>query len=344
VVAFTYDSSAGSKQAKVIVQRSGETHFGLYPAWHLVIAPALLQITLPKGSDGVSIDGKAVGLPVGAKSIVAVFPVAHKVQLDGTQMLAPQTITVDASFSLGQPVAFQPQLTPAGLAKAKTAIKAYFDTCAKQSGLTPTGCPQSVSNSFVGSGQWQLGGDPTQDLSVSFDPDLNPAGTGHFQMVFAYQEAGTTGTLHSSSSGGYSAALALTSSDIAVTSISSADGLPALPRPAAATDQAAKDLVAKAFAQCARARAASSADCPQGLAFPLASNISWKLSGDPLSAATVSFDQTSGLFIVQGNFNMTTTYYVQGYPYSRPSYTTTYKAYLLWGGQALTLITISGVI
>jgi hypothetical protein len=72
------------------------------------------------------------------------------------------------------------------------------------------------------------------------------------------------------------------------------------------------------------------------------SNVSWSLSGDPLSAATVSFDPQSGLYTVQGNFNMTTQYYVQGYPYSRPSYTTTYKAYLLWDGQALRLITISG--
>jgi hypothetical protein len=342
VVAFTYDTSAGSRQAKVIVQRSGETHFGIYPAWHLVIAPALLQITPPKGSDGVSIDGKAVSLPQGAKSMVAVLPLAHKVQFEGTQMLAPQTITVDTFLSLGQSVAFQPQLTPAGLTRAKTAIMAYFATCSHQTGLTPTGCPQSISNAFVSSGQWQLVGDPTQDLSVSFGTDLNPVGTGHFEMVFAYQEAGTTGTIHSPSSGAYSAALAPAFSDIAVTAISLANGVPALQRPAAATDQAAKNLVAKAFATCARGRAASLADCPQGLAFPLASNISWKLSGNPLSAATVSFDQNSGLFTVQGNFSMNTTYYVGGYPYTRPSYLSTYMAYLLWDGHALKLITISG--
>ena len=341
-VEVTYDTSAGSKQAKFIAQRSGQTHFGIYPVWHVVITPTILQVTLPKGSNGVSIDGKAIALPDG-KSTVAVLPVPHKLQFTGTDMLAAQTVSVDAFLSLGQAVAYQPKLTTAGMAKAKAAIKAYFDTCAKQSGLTPTGCPQSVSNPFVGSGQWQLVGDPTQDLSVSFDQDLNPVGTGHFQMVFAYQEDGTTGALHAPSSGGYNAALVLASSDIAVASISSAGGLPALQRPAAATDQAAKDLVAKAFAQCAGAQAASPADCPQGLAFPDVSNVSWKLSGDPLSAATVSFDQTSGLFIVQGNFNMTTTYYVQGYPYSRPSYTTTYKAYLFWDGQALKLITISGV-
>ena len=35
-VDVTYDNSVGSKQAKFIVRRSGQTHFGLYPVWHLV--------------------------------------------------------------------------------------------------------------------------------------------------------------------------------------------------------------------------------------------------------------------------------------------------------------------
>ena len=56
----------------------------------------------------------------------------------------------------------------------------------------------------------------------------------------------------------------------------------------------------------------------------------------------VSFDQQSGLVTVQGTFNMTAKYYVQGYPYTKASYTTTYKAYLLWDGQALKLVTMSG--
>jgi hypothetical protein len=39
---------------------------------------------------------------------------------------------------------------------------------------------------------------------------------------------------------------------------------------------------------------------------------------------------------------VTTPYYVQGYPYSRLSYNTKDTAYLLWDGQALRLVTISG--
>lgn len=342
-VEVTYDSSSGSKQAKFLVRRSGETHFGIYPVWHLVVMPTILQITLPNGSDGLSIDGKAIALPDG-KSTVAVLPVVHKVQFTGTDILAAQTVSVDAFGSLAQSIPFRPTMTAGGLAKTKAGVAAYFANCSKQTGLSPTACPQSVTNFWVGSGQWQLVGDPTQDMSVSFDQNLNPVGSGHFQMVFAYQEDGYVGTRHFPSSGGYTAALVLASSDIAVASISSTDGSPGLQRPAAATDQAAKDLVSTAFAQCASARAAAQADCPQGLAFPDVSNVSWTLSGDPVSAATVSFDPQSGLFTVQGNFNMTTKYYVQGYPYTRPSYTTSYKAYLLWDGQALKLVTISGAL
>ncbi|MHB8614117.1 MAG: hypothetical protein ACYDAL_17095 [Candidatus Dormibacteraceae bacterium] len=340
-VEVTYDTSAGSKQAKFLVQRSGQTHLGIYPVWHLVITPTILEITLPKGTSGVSIDGKAVALPQGTSSI-AVLPVAHKLQFNGTAVLSAQAVSVDAFHSLAQSVTYAPSLTSDGLAKTKAAINAYFAACTKQTSLSPAGCPQGESNGFVSSGQWQLVGDPTQDLAIGFDKNLNPVGTGHFQMVIAYQEDGYTGTLHDASSGGYSAGLVLTSSDVTVTSITSDSGLAGLQRPTAATDQAAKDLVAKAFAQCAAARAAAQADCPQGLAFPDVTNVSWSLTGDPLSAATVIFDPQSGLFTVQGTFTMTTQYYVQGYPYSRPSYNTTYKAYLLWDGQALRLVTISG--
>jgi hypothetical protein len=303
-VDVTYDSSSGSKQAKFVVQRSGDTHFGIYPVWHLMITPTLLEVTLPNGASGVSIDGKPIALPPGT-STVAVLPVVHQLQFNATAIVAAQTESVDSFYSLAQSAAYKPTLTSEGLDKAKAAIGAYFAGCTKQTGLSPTGCPQTLSNGFVSSGQWQLVGDPTQDLAIGFDKDLNPVGTGHFQMVFGYQEDGYTGTLHDASTGGYSAALVLTSTDITVTSITSTGGLAGVERPAAATDQAAETLVATAFAQCAGARATAQADCPQRLSAADPSNVSWQLSGDPLSAATVNFDQQSGVITVQGNFNMT---------------------------------------
>jgi hypothetical protein len=60
-----------------------------------VIQPTLLQLSLPAGSGGVSIDGKAVALP-GGESTVAVLPLAHKIQFNATPMLTSQSVAVAA--------------------------------------------------------------------------------------------------------------------------------------------------------------------------------------------------------------------------------------------------------
>ena len=343
MVAFTYDTAAGSKQAKVIVQRSGQTHFGIYPAWHLVIAPTLLEMTLPKGSSGVTIDGKAISLPDGAQSTVAVLPLAHKLQLNGTQILASQALTVDALFSLGQPVSFQPQLTPMGIDNAKAAVKAAFAACAQETSPNPESgaCPQSISYSLPGTGNWNVVGDPTQDMVVTFDKDMNAVAGGHYQMIYGYQESGVQGVHHLPGSGGYSASLTLAADAVAVASIHPADGLAALTRPVGASDQAATALVARAFKRCAAVRAQSVADCPQEL-ISIASNVRWSLVGDPLSAASVNFDQTSGQLTVHGNFVMNVSYSFLGYPKKDRSFNTTYVAYLFWNGTSLQLVTIDG--
>ncbi len=253
VVAVSYDTSKGSKQANFVIQRSGQTRFLLYPVWRLVIMPTLLTISLPKGSNGVSIDGKALALPEG-KSTVAVLPVLHKLQFTGTQMLASQTVRVDSLFSLAQSASYQPALTTAGLDRARSAIKAAFATCAQQGSAHANAfspCPQSADTYFTGSGQWQIIGDPLQDLSVRSDSDLNLIGIGHYQMVFAYHVSYVPGTLHEPASGAYGAPIVISADDLSVSSIKRGEDVPALQRPAAATDLAAKDLVSKAFTQCA---------------------------------------------------------------------------------------------
>ena len=159
-------------------------------------------------------------------------------------------------------------------------------------------------------------GDPTQDMVVSFDKDMNAVATGHYQMTFAFQESGVHGVQHSPGSGGYRAALALTPDAVTAASIQPADGLPALARPAGASDQAAKDLVAQAFKRCAAVRAQYVADCPQAL-LSLATNVRWALVGNPLSGASVNFDQNSGQFTVHGNFAMNVSYSFLGYPEDR---------------------------
>jgi hypothetical protein len=338
-VSFSYDTSGGTKQGALVVQRSGERRFAFYPVWHLVITPAILKFALPVGSAGVTIDGKALALPSG-NSAVAVLPLTHKVQLNGTQMLAAQTLSVDAFFSAGQSVAYQPKLTATGMDRAKGAVKASFDSCAKQTDANPDPqtCPQGARAS--GSGSWQLIGDPTQDLAITIDNDLNVAGVGHYQMLFAFPDS--SGPNHAASGGGYSAAIVLAATDLVVANIQSLEGLPALTRPRGATDQAALALVGKAFAQCAKVQAEAVADCPQSPPDFVITNVRWKLIGDPLANATVSFDPTNGMLTVHGKYDMSVTYRQFGFPKSGSSWTPVYSALLLWDGQALRLVRITG--
>ena len=342
IVNLSYDTAGGSKQAKFIVQQGGEKSFGLYRLWHLVIIPTILQVTLPPGSGAVSIDGKVLALPTGT-STIAVLPLTHSVQIGATQVLVAQTVLVDAFFAVGQTLSYEPKLTAAGIAMASQAIKTGFDKCALRTdpNAALNGCPQAIDYSISGSGQWSVVGDPTKDVVISFDNDMHPTAAGHYQMVFRHQVSGAHGVDHVPASGGYIAALVLSSDGVAVDSIDRAQGLPPLTRPAAATDQEAKGLVGAAFRRCAAVLAQDVADCPQAL-LSIATNVRWTLIGDPLANATVNFDPTNGQFTVQGNFNMSVSYMFLGYPKKDSSFTSKYAAYLFWNGQSLQLVAIAG--
>ncbi len=346
IVDFSYDTAAGSKQEKFVVQRSGETHFGLFPDWQVVIRPTLLTIALPKGSNGVSIDGRAIALPDG-KSTVSVLPLSHRLQFTGTQMLTSQTVSLDSFLSLAQGVPYQPMLNAAGIAQAKAAVKAAIDTCAKrtQANLDDGTCPQGLSYGSSSSGQWNVIGDPTQDFSVAFDQDLNAFASGHFQMVFGFQEQGWTGTRQTPSAGGYKASLTLATTSVSVANIQRAEGLPTLVRPAAATDQAAKDLVSKGLLLCASVSAENVADCPQAAPDAIITDVHWSLEGDPLAGATVNFDADTGLVTVHGNFSMAVSYrWFGNFARSGHSYIKAYDAHLFWDGQGLQLVNIDGAV
>jgi hypothetical protein len=161
-------------------------------------------------------------------------------------------------------------------------------------------------------------------------------------MEITYQEAGSPGTHHDLSSGGYSAQLLIAATSVAVGSIRAADGLPALQRPAGASDQTAKDLVSKALTACAGVQLQSPPDCPQQLLSAGVSNVRWTLSGDPLAGATVTFDQKSGVFTVHGRFAMSASYDFLGNAETTTSFYPAYDALLCWDSQALVLVTIQG--
>ena len=343
-LSVTFDTSTGTKQAKILVQHSGDKRYVFYPTWRVVLAPTLLTLTLPKGASGVSIDGRLLSLPAG-KATIAVLPVPHKVVFNATPLLAQQTLAVDAFLTGDQSVVYHPALTDAGTAKVKAAVDGYFNAvCATQTKANPdpATCPQTTDSYVPYSGQWRLIGDPTQDLAITSDADENISAVGHFQMEFVYPEDGVQGNRQVPAGGGYTATLLLDGSNLTVAKLAKLDSAPALQRPAAASDQAVKALVAKGFAQCAAVSAETVADCPQAAPDVIIDNVHWGLQGDPSSGATVSYDGSTGLFTVQGNFSMSVSYTWFGSARSGSSYVTTYDAYLFWDGQALQLITIDG--
>jgi hypothetical protein len=339
-VTFTYETSEGAKDGRFLVKRSAQNNLQIYPGWQLVVTPVDLQVSLPAGSGGVVIDGRPVAID--GKSVVAVLPLAHQVRFPGTRMVEAKTVAVDAFASQGAAVSYSPNLTPVGREKATAAIKTGFASCVAHTGLRPDGCPQSVSSSVVSSGQWQLVGDPSQNLAFSLDGDANLVGVGRFQMVFTFQERGVSGPAHMVAAGGFNAVLNLAADDMSVSSIRPAAGLPAIGRPAAATDQAALDIVSQALKACASVRAANPGACPQSFYFPNSSDFRWTLVTDPLLNARVAYDSATGVFTVKGSFDMKLNYKINGYPYTTYSNTTDYIAYLFWDGQQLVLVTIDG--
>jgi hypothetical protein len=343
-IAVTFDTSKGTKQARFLVQRSGDKRFVFYPIWRVVLAPALLTVTLPKGAASVSVDGRSLALPAG-KSTIAVLPTSHRVVFNSTPLLAQQAVAVDTFLTGNQIVAYQPALTDAGMAKVKATVAEYLtNICARQTSDSPDAkiCPQATGAYLPYSGQWHLVGDPTQDLAITSDADQNVSAVGHFQMYFAYPEKGVNGTRQVPDGGGYRAPLVLDGANVTVASVTKLDGLPALQRPTGASDQAAKDLVGKGFAQCAAISAEFVANCPQAAPDVIIANVHWGLNGDPVSGSTVSYDGKTGLLTVHGTFSMSVSYTWFGNARSRSSYITAYDASLFWDGQALQLVTIDG--
>jgi hypothetical protein len=338
-VAVSYQTSSGTRQTTFQVVRGPERHFGIYPSWRVVIQPAIIELTLPPSVDSVLIDGRAVELS-GSTSTVAVWPLRHQITFPGSALLREQSVVVDAFDSTRAEVAAQPALTAEGEAAAITAVKQAFAQCAAQTSLHPDGCPQRYDDAFAGSGSWRLIGDPSRDLAIGFDNQANLSATGHYQMLLAYQES--NGTRHSAIAGGFVAQLGLGASDIAVSSLAPSTNVPALQRPSAATDQVVKTVVSKALTACAAIASADPPDCPQQFFFPDATILGWKISGDPLANATITYDATSGLFDVHGAFSMTVSYEITTYPETRSSSTTTYDATVLWDGSQPQVVTISG--
>jgi hypothetical protein len=345
-VDVSYVRGSATRQAHIaLVQTTGRSLL-IYPVWKVVVTPALLSVTLPAGSGGDSVDGQSVSLEAGKAQTIAVFPLAHRVQLLGSSMLRGTTQSVDASSLTAVPVPASATLTSGGTDAANKAIAAALTTCAAKSELQPADCPQSSTASLVEQVHWQLVGDPTSDLVVAFGADGSATGTGHYQMILSDHPSYGSGVEHQAVGGAFKAILHVTSTGVDVGQIQSAQGVPAVTRPAGATDQAAKNLVAAAIAACAAATTTSVNDCPQVTTLAVAdpTNVRWTLNGDPVSGATVAFDGDHSILSVTGDFAMAVSLTMRGSQFQGNSATKRFRADLLWDGSKLLLVSVTGLL
>jgi hypothetical protein len=343
----SYQAPGGRKQLSLTLQRAnGERQLGLYPRWRIAVLPALLKIVVPAGASGVQVDGVAVALAGGRTNSVAVLPMPHRITLPATALQEGQSAAIDATSANpdGWAVSFAPKLTNAGQAKVTAALKDLFATCAASTSSAPAGCPQSYTGQS--SVQWQLIGDPAAGLTFGSDKKGQPTASGHYLFTFAATTSrGATG--HGIAGSGYVAPLTVTTSDVRVAGISDDGTVPAAPRPAAAADQAAKDLVQKAFAACMTATDAAPVDCPQTKlsAIGNSKNVRWSLDGDPLAGANMTWDGNLGALLLKGTFSMAMEYdstFPSGGHYRDHSDTKQYTAGLVVDAGALRLIFVRG--
>jgi len=347
ILTASYQAAGGRKQLAMTLGRAnGERQLGLYPRWRIAVLPGVLKVSVPSGVSGIVVDGRSVALAAGRTSTVAVLPMPHQVAIPATAMLEGQSVPIDATSANpdGWTVSFTPKLTAGGEARATAAIKDLFTTCAASSSSTPDGCPQSYDTRS--NMQWQLIGDPVAGLTFGTDKAGQSTASGHYLFTFAFPTS-SGATAHGIAGNGYTAKLAVTTTDIRVAAIADDNSVPAVSRPGAASDQAAKDLVQKGFATCAAATDASPVDCPQTKlsARNSSKNVHWTLDGDPLAGATTAWDGNLDALMIKGTFGMAIEYDSTdpvGGHYRDRSDTKQYTAGLIVDSGVLRLIFIRG--
>ena len=340
-----------NQQLSVKLQRQPGWYLTAYSApWRLLVDAGTVTVAAPTGASSLTVDGQQVSVSLSKPVGLALVPMAHLIAFGGSAMLEPQTQTVDVISGAPTSIpAVNPKLTAAATQKTTAAVAAAFARCAGATSRAPDGCPQTGNPSFESYAiAWQLVGDPTAGLTISTDSQQQTVATGHYQMIMTAGSDPSTAS-HQTVGGAYSAVLEISATDVQVKSIAPSSGIKPLDRPAAATDEAAKQLVSAALTKCAAATVISPPDCPQQDLYQSVGgqlqNIHWQLSGDPLANAQVSFDGATSVISVSGSFSMRVDYDfvdIGRIHHSERSTSSHYIAELFWDGSALQLITIDG--
>jgi hypothetical protein len=280
-----------------LADRSTERHFGIYPTWVVVVLPSIVKVKSP----GVPYSVDGARLPQ-ATLAVRVLPGSHVLATRPTDLFTQFATSVDVES--GQPATanLAPKLTSAASTDIASVVKAAITACVDNPYGSP--CP----GSFHGfTGQWQLVGDPTADMSVAVDAEGRPTASGHYLATVRQTFGG--GSSDIALGGGYSAVLEAIGSSFKVDSVTDASGLPAIPRPATPSDADLLQAVAAAMAACQARSDPLPDDCPQSLSPGIeAVGLHWSWDSDPMVGASPSFDGQTGIYHVTGKFAATANY------------------------------------
>jgi hypothetical protein len=246
-----------------------------------------------------------------------VHPPAHPITpIDS----GPPPSTNSSNIPPGYPTDWRDQATEAGAVR--------LQTCAKATGVSQAGCPQSTVpvgvNAQVASISWTLLNVPEEGAAViaktqhgnprkHIPPTTTVTVYEAFQMSATYTEADGTGP-YVAYSGGIGVATMTwngTSFDNVTFSPGSVAGqlpvgviAPTIPQPLNVDNSMVFDALQAGFAACTTTPPAAGdpvATCPQ----PTTVGATWTSVGDPTDGAVVSYDSTTGLYTVTGTYAMT---------------------------------------
>jgi hypothetical protein len=301
-------------------------------AWKVVLTPAAIALPALPAAIKVAVDGTAVGGGgAGHPGTVSVLPGVHAVTESGSAPYADRSLQVTADLPL--PAVAQPDLAPAldpvAAAAARTFAAAIVQGCAASSSARPDGCPNQVDVPAGTPVTWSPVGAPAADAALQIDAQGGTVIRAHYQLVAAYPVHVPEDTRHVAVGGGFSAPAAW-----------AGGAWKAAGRPQATGFDAARPGAADA-ALTAGSKLLRPADCPQGVPSQgFVAGVQWRLTSNPLDAATVSFDAQRSLFSVTGSYAMAVTYTEAGAS-KAASASGSYRADLFWDGSRPVLVSIA---
>lgn len=172
-VAVTYKLGSESVSTDVDLVGDGRTN------WKLASGLSELQVTNLKG---LTVNGATVGQTVSPvfPGTYTAKPAIEQIALDG-----PTTVTIPAPNTPAATLEVTPKLSDTGIAQAREAAKAAFDTCLASKETAPPGCPWRMDDSDVqitpDSVRYTAKNDPWAEFTPALDvATMTAKGTAHY--------------------------------------------------------------------------------------------------------------------------------------------------------------------